>query len=71
VHRFADDFNVGDAALDESNFVADFGEVFFLAGGKVVEDDNAVAAFNEFVYGVGSDEAGAACHDVTHGEKSS
>jgi hypothetical protein len=68
VHCFADDFDVGDAALDESDLVADFGEIFFLAGGKIVEHDDTVAAFYEFVYGVGSNEAGAACHHVTHAE---
>jgi hypothetical protein len=30
-----------------------------------------VAALDEFIHGVRSDEAGATCHDVTHGEKSS
>ena len=37
VHRFAHGLDVGDAALDEGNLVADFGEVFFLAGGEIVE----------------------------------
>ena len=46
---FADDFDVGDGALDESDFVADFGEIFFLACGKIVEDHHAVAAADQLV----------------------
>jgi len=36
VHRFSHHLDVGDAALDEGNFVADFRQVVFLAGRKVV-----------------------------------
>ena len=37
INGAADDLNVDDAALDEGDFVADFGEIFFFAAGKVVE----------------------------------
>ena len=47
-----DDLDVGDAALDEGDFVADFGEIFFFAAGKVIEDHHAMAAAHQFVHGI-------------------
>jgi hypothetical protein len=46
VHGATNGFQIIDAALDEGNFVADFGEIVFLAGGEVVQDDDAFAAAN-------------------------
>src|SRR5882757_1289743 len=66
VHGFPNDFDVGDAALDERDLVAHFSEAFFFARGKIVEDHHAVATFYEFVYRVRAYESGAACYDVTH-----
>ena len=68
VHGLAHGIDVGDAAFDEGNFVADPGEVFFLAGRKVVKHDDAVPASNEFVHRVGADEACPARHHITHSE---
>ena len=66
VHGFADHFDVGDAALDQGDLVADFGQVFFLARREIVEDHHAVAAFHKFVHSVRADKTGAASYDVTH-----
>ena len=52
INGTTDDLDVGDGALDEGDFVADFGKVFLFAAGKVVEDDHAMAAAHEFVDGV-------------------
>jgi len=68
VHGVAHGFDVGDAAFDERNLVADIGEVFFLPGRKVVEHDNAMPALNQFVHRVGADEACPARHHVTHSQ---
>src|SRR5712692_4550564 len=66
VHGFPHYLNVRDAALDESNLVADFRQVVFLAGRDVVEYDHAMAAADEFVYRIRADKAGAARHEVAH-----
>src|SRR5262245_54163981 len=66
VHRTADGFDVVDGTFDERNFVARFGQIIFFAGGKIVEDDHAFAAADEFIHRVGSDEAGATGNHVSH-----
>ena len=66
LHGAAYGFEVVDAALDEGNFVADLGEIFFLAGGEIVEDHHAFAAADEFFDGVGADKARATGNDVSH-----
>jgi hypothetical protein len=66
VHGATNRFQVIDAALDERNFVADFGEIVFLAGREIVQDDDAFAAANQFIDGVGADKSRAASDDVSH-----
>ena len=66
MHRAAHGFQIVDAALDERNLVANFGEVFFLAGGKIVQNHNAFSAPHQFIDGIGSDETSATSDDVSH-----
>src|SRR6266481_6600631 len=52
VHGIAHDLDVRDAAFNEPNLAADFGEVVFLAGRQVIQNNNAVAAADQFVHRV-------------------
>src|ERR1700688_4948368 len=66
VHRAADGFQVVDAALDERNLVANFSEIFFLAGREIVEHHDAFPAAHQFIHGIGTDKACAAGDHVSH-----
>ena len=55
---------VADIALHQVNVARDLLEVFAEAGGKVVEDANASALFEQHPDQVRSDEPGAARHEV-------
>ena len=66
VHRAANGLQVSDAAFNEGNFVADVGEVFFLAGREIVENDYAFSAAHQFINSVGTDKARATGDDVSH-----
>ncbi len=70
MHRLSHSFKVGDASFDKGDLAPNLGQVFFSAGGEVVQNDHAVPAANEFVHGIRTDKAGAACHYVTHCENS-
>src|SRR2546426_4830435 len=64
-------FQIGDAALHQRDFAANFGEVVFFAGREIVEHNNAVSPLDQFVHGVRADKSGAARHQVAHPEYSS
>src|SRR5207253_10698037 len=66
LHRFANGFKVGDAALDEGNLAANFGEIVLLARRQVVEDYHRLAAADQFVHRVRSDKSGSASYHVAH-----
>src|SRR5205807_7873586 len=53
-------------AFDEGDFVANLGEIVFFAAGKIIEDDHAVPALDEFVHRIRADETGAAGHQIAH-----
>jgi hypothetical protein len=66
VHCATHRFEIVDAAFDEGNFVADFGEIVFLAGREIVKDNHALSAAYQFIDGVGADKSRAASDDVSH-----
>src|SRR5690348_17921343 len=63
---FARGIEVGDAGLNEADFSYHTCEIFFFAGGKIVEDSNIVASAQKFINDIGADESGAAGHQIAH-----
>src|SRR3989442_11278185 len=63
----AHDLQIRDAPLDEGNLVAHSAQVIFLAARRVIQDDDAMSAADEFFHRIRADEAGAARHQVAHG----
>src|SRR2546429_9019733 len=68
MHGLPHHLDIRDAALDESNLVADFRQIVFFSGREIVEHYDAMAAPDEFVHCVWADEAGAARDEVPHSE---
>ena len=58
---------ISDIAFDESNLVEDVGDIFPRAGGKVVENCDAVAAGDEGIGKVRADESGTTGDESAHG----
>jgi hypothetical protein len=59
-------FAIGDAALDEVNFVADVSQIGELSGREVVEHGHAVVAADQFIDRVGANESGSTCNEIPH-----
>src|SRR5690348_3346603 len=63
---FARGIEVGDAGSNETDLIFHAREIFFFAGGKIVEDSNIVASAQKFINDIGADESGAAGHQIAH-----
>src|SRR5205807_10554346 len=68
MHGLPHHLDIRDAALDESDLVADFRQIVFFSGREIVEHYYAMAAPDKFVHRVGADEAGPARDEVPHPE---
>src|ERR1700751_5596490 len=65
-HGLLHNLDVRDRALHEGDFAAHFGEVVFLAGRQIIQDDDAMSAAHQFVYCIRADKTGAARNQVAH-----
>jgi hypothetical protein len=60
---------VSDISLHHLNPGQEMGEIFFLAGGKIIQDSHPVPILHQGFHQVGSDKAGAAGNQYFHYRK--
>src|SRR5208337_4379787 len=65
-HGLLHGLQIGDGALHEGDFVANFGEILLFAGRKIVKHDDAVTSPDELLHRVGADKSGAPRDQVAH-----